>query len=307
MADEEKLKKTDSSDIMNRENDSDDYSTSVKLSGTGYKLSAPFPSRVSANYLCNFMPEISYLKTDIKDMSLKPRYFKEDIQYLGINDLDIPKSLVYPMLCFCDIPLSKVSVHMKGTDQYTGYGDYGIALRKEFCESQDIQPVMYLNPESRLAEDIAAALRSFMKADPDSDQNVHLMADFLTSELMYTKPIQGFMQRDEDKDPEERLFKDECEWRYIPKIPESSDLPLYIDEKIASKMVRNKYSDALNSIDETNFHFTVDDIVYIIVKDESSALEMMRSIKQLRKRSLDEKDKLISKIEIAENFDKNLV
>lgn len=280
---------------------------SVNLSDTGHKLSPLFTSHVSANFLCNFMPDIKYLKLDIKDMSLKPRYFKEDISYLGISDPNCPKSLVYPMLCFCDIPLSKVSVHMKGTEKYTGYGCYGIALRKEFGESHDIQPITYLNPNSRLAKDISTAVNRFLSADLANNEDLNLMANFFTGQLMYMKPIQGFMQRDDDKDPEERLFKDECEWRYIPKIPESSDLPEYMDERIASKENRNRFSDALNKLDETNFHFGIDDIVYIIVKDESSALDMIDYIKNLHKRSIDDKNKLISKIEIAENFEKNLV
>lgn len=76
----------------------------------------------SANILCNYMRKMDYLLLALKVLALKPRYFEERLDYLGISGLN---SIAFPMLCFCDIPLSKVGNHMKN------YGGYGLAIRKQ--------------------------------------------------------------------------------------------------------------------------------------------------------------------------------
>ena len=93
-------------------------------------------SKTSANFLCNFMRQFDYLKLILRDMVIKPRYFEEKIDYLGIPEWT---TITFPMTCFCDIPLTKVRSHMKE------YRDYGIALNKKFCISNDVQPILYLN------------------------------------------------------------------------------------------------------------------------------------------------------------------
>lgn len=76
---------------------------------------------VSANMLCTYMKKPEYLRKAIRNLALYPRYFEERLDYLDVPD---QPTVTFPMLCFCDIPLSKVGEHM------SFYGQYGIALKK---------------------------------------------------------------------------------------------------------------------------------------------------------------------------------
>lgn len=70
------------------------------------------------------------------------------------------------------------------------------------------------------------------------------------------------------------------------------------------------FSNALNNIKKLNFSFSVDDIVYLIVPDETNAISLIQyihSLQKLQNRTEDECFKLISKIEIADHFLWNLV
>ena len=77
----------------------------------------PLHWNLSSNVLCNYMKEQSYLDLILKNRAIIPRYVIEPVKYLAIDGLD---QICFPMTCFCDIPFSKVSVHM------SRYGEYGI-------------------------------------------------------------------------------------------------------------------------------------------------------------------------------------
>ncbi len=248
--------------------------------------------QTSANFLCNFMRKPEYLKDIIRNMAIKPRYFEEKIDYLGIPEWT---TITFPMTCFCDIPLTKVRSHMKE------YGDYGIALNKTFCISKDVQPILYLNKNSRLKKDLSDVL-SKLYSSPELPDDLKMYPNMLLGLLLYTKPIDGYMRRGEEQ-PRHLLFKDECEWRYVPKVPD--DMPLIMNPIDNTAEGRNKYSEALASDESTWFKFGVDDIEYIIVPNEEEALKMIASINRLKKRTLHDKQRLISKIEIAEKIQVN--
>lgn len=56
---------------------------------------------------------------------------------LGSNDLLVPE-----MVCFCDIPLDSVSIHMGK------YGRFGLAFTKAFMKTKGCNPVYYVSRES---------------------------------------------------------------------------------------------------------------------------------------------------------------
>lgn len=96
-------------------------------------MPVPFPSdssfrgveltwNSSANILCKYMHRATYLQEIIKYMAIIPRYNEEIVDYLRVENF---YSFAIPMVCFCDIPLSKIHKHSKG------YGKYGIALNKQ--------------------------------------------------------------------------------------------------------------------------------------------------------------------------------
>lgn len=249
-------------------------------------------SQTSANFLCNFMRKTEYLKKIIRDMAIKPRYFEERIDYLGISDWT---TITFPMTCFCDIPLTKVRSHMRV------YGNYGIALKKSYCVSKDVQPILYLNKNSRLKKDFSEVL-SKLYSSPELSDDLKIYPNMLLGLLLYTKPIDGYMRRG-DEQPEHLLFKDECEWRYVPTVPD--DMPLIMNPIDNTAEGQNKFSEALALDDSTWFKFGIEDIEYIIVPDEPEALDMINAIRNMKKKTLRDKHRLISKIEIADKIQTN--
>jgi len=241
------------------------------------------------------MKRPEFLKAILKDMAIKPRYVQEHIEYLNIPDM---LTISFPMSCFCDIPLSKVNTHM----EY--YGEYGIALDKRICLGKDFQPITYLNINSRFTKDFSDSLKLLFSEEEEIEDKWKYLPNFLLNVLLYSKPIEGIMSRYTEND--ERIFQDECEWRYIPQLP--SDMYLILPENMNTDKGRETFSKALalNSNKSSWLHFEVDDLVYIIVPDENAAIDIMSYIKRLHI-SRNDKDKLISKIEIANRFDINLI
>ncbi len=254
----------------------------------------------SANFLCNYMQKIEYLQTAIKNLALMPRYNEEKLDYLNVSGLD---AIVFPMTCFCDIPLSKVETHM------STYGRYGIVLKKNACITKDVQPIRYLNPNSRLCRDFSEALNKLYNSQERIDTAWEVIPDALLSQLLYTKPIRGVMQKT-NEDPKVLLFQDECEWRFIPS--QTADLPLILPPDYGNDKGRLTFSNALTQKRESWFPFRVEDIDYLIVPSEREAEKLTKFIRNLRgekgihKWKSNEKDVLISKVEIAEKFNMNL-
>lgn len=62
-----------------------------------------------------------------------PNYCGEDLSYEGIEFY-----VGIPMVSFCDIPITLLDEHNKK------YGNYGIALNKEWAIENKINPIMYI-------------------------------------------------------------------------------------------------------------------------------------------------------------------
>ena len=250
--------------------------------------------KTSANFLCNFMKKPEYLRWIIRDMAIKPRYVEERIDYLGIPEWT---TLTFPMTCFCDIPLIKVASHNEE------YGDFGIALNKNYCISKDVQPIMYLNKNSRLKKDFAEVLSKLHSSDELPDE-YKIYPNMMLGLLLYTKPIEGNMKHGDDQ-LKHRNFKDECEWRYIPSVPD--DMPLIMNPIDNTEKGRDKYSEALAGDESTWFKFEIDNIEYIIVPGEQEALDLITAINRMKRKTLRDKQRLISKIEVGHKIPENYI
>ncbi|MFU0923178.1 abortive infection system antitoxin AbiGi family protein [Kluyvera sichuanensis] len=56
-----------------------------------------------------------------------PRYCLEDIRWLEFTDVEY---VSYPMVCFCDIPLSRISEHV------SFYGSFGLGVSKDWAKKK---------------------------------------------------------------------------------------------------------------------------------------------------------------------------
>ena len=80
---------------------------------------------ISSNCLFHFTNSAENL-LNILENEFNPRYCLENLKFLDFS----PKMTDYfeiaiPMVCFCDIPLSKIKTHI------SIYGNYGIGMKKK--------------------------------------------------------------------------------------------------------------------------------------------------------------------------------
>jgi len=250
----------------------------------------------SANALFNFMRQPDYLKIALKNMAIIPRYYPEYVDYLNIKGLN---RIVYPMSCFCDIPITKLGEHM----DY--YGEYGIGLDKEgWGLKKGLQPIKYVHADSILFKDFNEVFRKTFTQEIEINPECEILFNYLISELLFTKPIKGSMEKEGKR--EVRLFQDECEWRYIPKIPEDIGIELILPPAMTNTTNNyniHSYSDALAIREECWLKFNIKNLKYIVVPNETENRNIISFIlNEIENLSKEDKYLLISKIFVMKNF-----
>lgn len=253
-------------------------------------------SVTSANVLCKYMQKPKFLYEILENMAIKPRYVPEIIRFYGVDSLD---SISIPMVCFCDIPLSKIAKHS------VDYGTYGIALDKEMCSTKNVQPVTYINETSSYYRDFSETISKLYLTDESPDEKWKFLTSFILTQMLYSKPVYG--ESFEDGERIKKLFKDECEWRYIPKLPD--DLDTILINKKNTQKGRDLYNAALAKEDNksTWLSFAPSEISYLIVPDETAAIELIDFINSMDSCEEQTRYRLISKIEILSKIQKNFV
>ncbi|MCY9530032.1 abortive infection system antitoxin AbiGi family protein [Paenibacillus jamilae] len=222
----------------------------------------------SANVLFNFMKKLDYLKMIIHNKALIPRYNLEDISYLKLKDY---KGIALPMKCFCDIHLNKLVYHMEN------YGNYGIGLHKEWGIQNGIQPINYVNPESNLIKDFVHVFNSALELD-DSDESIRFdkYNNFLLMNLLFMKPLNGYMLIDSDN--KYMNFHDEREWRYIPDLRQFSELPLILPQEHLNPDTMNMYSNGLTRTESSWLKLDFKHIKYLVVDSEADREDLISFI-----------------------------
>jgi hypothetical protein len=180
-----------------------------------------------------------------------PRYCPEDVKWQGYEGYDF---VAYPMVCFCDIPLSRI-------DEHVGfYGEYGLGLTKEWAERNNATPLQYVSNNNFLKGTFKKLINSASKLEEEDKQN--FLHDFRYL-LAYTKPTQGNMVV--GGQIIEKEFYQESEWRCVPK---------HLD--IVDHLTREKYDDkdilstanAL-TLEHCKLEISPSDIKYVFVKNDS--------------------------------------
>lgn len=229
------------------------------------------PPRQSANVLFKFMPKLDYLKGIIKDKAIMPRYYEEKIDYLDIKGFD---KIAFPMSCFCDIHLNKLVPHMRN------YGWYGIGLSKEWGIRQGIQPIHYINKDSKLKKDFSKVFNNTMKIEQAEErEKFKEYNDYLLSDLLFMKPIEGEMMVNNNDEYEYRNFHDEKEWRFVPQFAGvDTELPLVIPQNQMNHHSYMLHSAGIQQRSELWLKFDLDAIKYIIVANQNDRKELIEFI-----------------------------
>jgi hypothetical protein len=202
-----------------------------------------YNEHLSANTLFNFTKEFTYLKSKIENR-FKPRLVLEN--YAPLN---IPIEKAIPMVCFCDIRLSDILIHIEE------YGDYGIGLKKEWGINKKLNPLVYVPSEHSFIIELFSKL-----VNKDSQKDA---AKFFIN----FKPYAG------EQNGKNRNFYNEREWRFVPDV----DIDTYSldkqDFEITDK--REKINSHFFDDSEKGLDFGFNDIKYIVLKNPSEKQDIV--------------------------------
>lgn len=252
-------------------------------------------SNISPNTLFHFAQKMEYL-INIFERGFQPRYCKEEVIYKTTEDGEKSGfSFGVPMTCFCDISLSQISNHV------SKYGNYGIGMTKEWAIKNKLNPIIYLNPNSKLSAELSMIQRiSNLENISSSGENIKPLLDNALVNLMsYHKPYSNGDIR----------FYDEREWRYVPSVEGRGDNHIFVNiiddidmDNLETLEVENK------KLFEYRLDFTPDDVKYIVVQNDDEIIRLINKLREIKSvnYSKNQIDLLISKIittkKIKEDF-----
>ncbi len=184
--------------------------------------------------------------------------------------------MAYPMVCFCDIPLSKLKRHI-GT-----YGNYGIGLAKNWGFKKNLSPVIYTKQKARTASNYEKLIKWYRQNFDEGSKNSkekkfrQLFSDF----LMFTKPYSGKMFKN-GKNQFTRFY-DEREWRWVPRITNKDIWTHLGKEQFLNKEIKDKADLMVSEL--YRLHFQPKDINYLILNTEEEIDDFIQSIEQIKEK-----------------------
>jgi len=190
-----------------------------------------------------------------------PRYCLEDIDWV---DKDLFPFIAFPMVCFCDIPLSRI------TDHVGFYGCYGLGMSRDWVLKSRLNPVQYMVPDSMLMDKLKMLLSH---ANDIPDQSLSNSAK-QTMRYIYahTRPLSGTMKVNGKNKYKE--FYQESEWRYVPSAREF--VPFLSESKFNDDVVREAENDKTKLKSMLKFEFS--DVRFIFVPTDKDIPAMLSFI-----------------------------
>lgn len=202
------------------------------------------------------------LKSILNEKGFRLKYCKEEF---CIPKKEISKR-VHPMVCFTEQNTKNLK------NQRITYGKYGVAMTPAWIDKMNIQPVMYIEQKSDVANALANLLlhrRKLTKGHP-------LRLPIMTI-ACFTKNAIG--RNSHPKYGQDNfLFKSENEWRYVPTKKDIGDN--YISESRSTfNKNHEKYNDKLK---EYPLKFKGDDIFWIYCDTEIECEEIKELFPDLK-------------------------
>ena len=291
---------------------------------------------ISVNTLFHFTSNRQFL-LNILSNGLYSRYSLENFESL----IDDGAEIVFPMVCFCDIPLSQVKRHTNT------YGKYAIGLTKSWGMKNKINPVIYTYPNSttsNILSETSGQLGNFFDVSEDENKKrirtrkstkendifyelkklledptfkykvqaidkVREITDRLGYFIKYIKPYEGKFFRHLDYLEKLVRFYEEREWRYIPdrniinsaKLKDSYKAEYYKDP-IKRRAINMKLAK------HSKLEFKPNDIRFIIVEKDNEIPGMLTELEKIFESTATSKDlkilgtRLISLQQIIEDI-----
>jgi hypothetical protein len=214
-----------------------------------------------------------------------PKYSPEDVSWI-FND---PSKVAFPMVCFCDIPLSRVEQHTKF------YGEYGIGLTQTWAIQRGLSPITYISHNSALKKEYRR-FADYTNRHPE----IEIESAFY-SFMAYSKPFRGKMPR--NGSDVLRSFYPECEWRHIPRIQSNHVDAFFYPNKFKDKSLVDQSEITL--AEDYALKFPANDVKFLIVKDENEIIEMYNFLKDKTNFTPDECKLLTSRITTLKDIHDN--
>lgn len=212
--------------------------------------------------LFHFTKSLNFLK-DILQNGFWPRYCLEDASWYGNSGAQY--YVAYPMVCFCDIPLSRVEEHVKF------YGNFGIGVTRSWAESNGLSPVLYLRDGSQqhIALDNLINKNAQNKLYENASTDINVL-------LAHIKPTFGTMKLGEKIIKKE--FYQENEWRYsVCKGPEVTQVVPWLSEVDFKNPEKLEVENSKTKIYQS-LKIPPSDIKYLFVKADSDIPELVNFI-----------------------------
>ena len=254
-------------------------------------------SNISSDSLFHFTPKQDFL-VGILENGFIPRYCFEETRLS--SEIKTGLLSAFPMVCFCDLSLSQILEHVEL------YGSYGIGMRKDWGIKIKLNPVIYANVDSLLADSfgqLSQDIIDLLKTDEVADKFARAAHNYIKV-LKYFKSYQGDFRRNGELITNVRFYN-EREWRYVPIVD--------FDESIEGTLSLEEYNNSIKleqenrKLEKFKLTFKPEDIKYLFVKDESEIHPLIKAVREINKKySNQEIDILTSKIltvkQIKEDF-----
>ncbi len=262
----------------------------------------------SANTLFHFTDKLDNI-VNILTMGFKINLCEEDFSFLRNTDsiLDLKDSkLKIPMVCFNDVPLSRISKHIEI------YGGYGIGLEKEWGIDKQLSPICYVTPNNLLNLILGGILYNYFDVGMENQSEYKKLGNLL---IHFIKPYKGdFTKR--GKTHKDYSFYEEREWRYIPLFSDlyKDKLPdcMTADDIFAKlKTIHRILNDDNREINHNSIEYLgikAKNIKYIVVESENEVNELIEKINNIKEGILSQQEinllltKIIPSNYILEDF-----
>lgn len=234
---------------------------------------------ISTNSIIHYTDTFTKIKNILKE-GFAIKYCAESLFLNG----DAGSAAAHPMISFCDIPLSNAYKH------FDAYGNYGIGLTKDWAKKNGVNPVLYMNGDSRISKILYQLIveRRDNKSNLTKEQK-----DQILLLKGFAKNYSGVLKRKKINKTDYRFY-DEREWRLVPESKDINDEPLSVSLKFYSAD-KKKYN---NAISKFRFTFEPNDISYIIVNKTIEIPQIINILRDIYKTKCNaqELDILFSKI-----------
>ena len=218
---------------------------------------------ISTNSVIHYTSKIDNLNGILTTEGFKLKYCSEKLV------LPDGKSLngAFPMVSFCDIPLSEVKNHMDS------YGSYAIGLTKIWAKKASLNPVLYIEKNSSLTKNIGEQYMRLLKMMKEGHKDEIQLYEHIGI-LSHCKNYEGELIHGKINSENYRFY-DEREWRYVATSKEDlKEAPSFIANETYIKDKEFHNSKLENCI----IKFTYEDISYIIVDEENDIPEILTTL-----------------------------